>query len=243
MKNSLCLILLLSLSVVLFSQKSKKQVFQFWDSAGKVVREKDARYLTRIRYVNDTCWQFQHYEMMSPMISSGEYKDKDGTVRHGRSSFMRIDGTLDSTGHFVNNKPDGTWLYFSNNGRLATKKEYSMGDLLSTWNASDKIDHSNKPDVEAQFPGSNMEWQRYLIRNLRYPEYAMGRQIQGNVEMYFQIDAEGNVQDEILIQSVEFTLDNEALRLLRESRKWIPANKNGQKIASYKQQGIAFKTF
>jgi protein TonB len=158
---------------------------------------------------------------------------------------MRPDGTLDSTGHFMNGKPDGTWYYCNDNGAVIMHKEYSLGKLLSTWDAQGhsvdlKNPSSDRPDVEAEFPGAAPLWQRYLIKNLRYPLYAQKNKITGQVVTGFVVDTAGRIRNEILIRSVEFTLDAEALRLIRESSIWIPATKNGQKVNSYKEQPIRF---
>jgi TonB family protein len=246
MKNLLSIILLLSFSLASFSQKKKNEILQFYDAAGKTTKEKDAKYITRILVMNDTCWQFHRYKIMAPMISLNEYRDKEGKILHGRSSCMRPDGTLDSSGQFVNGKPNGTWLYFTSSGNIGMKKEYSMGELVSTWNAIDnnsgkKDSINNEPDVQAQFPGSAKGWSMYLISNLRYPVYARERRIQGAVILYFQVDTDGRVQEEMLLKSAELTLDNEGLRLLKESPSWLPATKNGQKVKSYVQQPVTFR--
>ena len=174
------------------------------------------------------------------MFTSIQYKEKGGQTRHGRASFMRPDGTLDSTGHFVNGLQHGIWLYFNGNGILTTKKEYSLGVLSSTWNAQDKKDSTN-PDKEAEFPDAVVGWQKHLIKNLRYPIYAQEHELQGTVIVYFQVDTEGNLHDMILLKSASLPLDDEAIRMLRISPKWIPATKNGQVVKSYKQQPVMFR--
>ena len=221
-------------------------LFQFWDVNGQAVTaEKNARFFTTIQKLNDTCWQMQNYEMMGPMISSEQYKDKAGTILHGRSAFMRTDGTLDSMGFFVNGRPNGIWMYFNNDGVLWGKKEYFNGEVISTWTPGQAgTDQKNtihdEPDTQAEFVGGSKAWLRYLLANLRYPEYAKSRNINGHVKLLFVIDENGRVTDDIVLKSAEFTLDNEARRLLRASPKWTPATKNGQKVKSYQKTGIGF---
>lgn len=245
MKNSASIVFLLLVSIVSYSQQSKPMTLQFWDADGKrVVNEKKAKFLTTVEKINDTCWQHQNYQMMGPLISSGAFKDKAGKVRHGRSSFMRTAGTLDSTGYFINGVLNGEWLYFDNNGNLIAKKNYLGGELVSLWD----IDEPSKgdilhdePDTPAKFAGGAVEWQRYLIRNLRYPLYAQQNKIVGNVQIYFLVDEEGRVRDNIVFKSVDVTIDNEARRLVIESPKWIPATKNGKNVKSFLQQGVQFR--
>lgn len=148
--------MLLALSLVSFSQKNKKPVFYFWDSAGKAVNEEKAFFFTLVSKTNDTCYQVLNYEIMGPLVSSEEFKDKEGKIRHGRSSYMRIDGTLDSTGHFTNSKPNGAWMYFNPDGNLINHKQYLMGELVSEPRKQptpqeEKVEYN--PDVQSQFNG------------------------------------------------------------------------------------------
>ncbi len=239
--------LLLFVWIFSFGQRNQKMIFRFWNAKGKATTEETkARFFTTTQKLNDTCWQIDNYNMMGPMVFSKQYKDKDGKVPHGRSAFMREDGTLDSIGSFVNGKQNGRWMYFDNNAVLRAAKEYSMDELLFTWNiGAGGIDQHNpfddKPDTPAEFSGGTDNWTRYLIRNLRYPQYAMGNNIVGSVKVLFMVDEKGRVTDDIILKSAEFTLDNEARRLLHESHQWIPATKNGQKVKSYQQTSVQFK--
>ena len=238
-------IALLSLAYLCGFGQQSNLTLQFWGSDGKRVgNEKEAKFVTTVQKINDTCWEYQHYQMKGPMIWSGQFKDKEGKVRHGRSSFMLTSGLLDSTGYFTNSIPNGEWLYFDNNGNLISKKYYAAGQVVSLWEidqpgTTDSL-HS-EPDTRATFSGGAVEWQRYLIRNLRYPLYAQQNKIIGSVQVYFLVDESGQVRDGIVFKSVDLTLDNEARRLVVESPKWIPATKNGKNVTSYQQQGVHFR--
>lgn len=241
MKNLLSLCIIISLSSICFSQKTNKAVFLFWDSTGKsAVPEKDASFFTVAQKINDTCWQRQNYIMRGPLVSSEQFKSKDEKIRHGQTAIMRPDGTLDSTGTFTNGKPDGRWVYYKENGNEMMEKQYVMGELVSSKN----IEGTSQSgfDTEASFQGGATGWQRYLIQNIRYPEYALNNKIQGEVKVGFFVDEKGRVRNEMVLKSVEFTLDYEALRLLRESPKWVPATSDEKKVTCYKQQGISFRS-
>lgn len=244
MKKLISIALLLVVGLPLFSQK-KQEFIQLRDKDGTVVAAtKDACYFTRIRYINDTCWQFQDYEVIGPMVSSRQFKDRDGLLAHGRSSFMRTNGTLDSTGSFVNGKPHGEWLYFDSAGTLISKKTYGPGDILEVSRAGADTDDSTGYFyfAEARFQNDHVGWLKYLNTNLRYPPTAFTNRVSSDVEVYFMIDTAGRVQDALLLRSAEFSLDDEALRLVRDSPVWIPAMQNGMKVDSYMQQRIQFRS-
>ena len=243
MKKLFGIVVLLASCLPLFSQK-KQDFIQLRDKDGTVVAStKSAWYFTRIRYINDTCWQFQQYEVIGPLVSSRQFKDPDGLLAHGRSAFMRPNGTLDSTGSFVNGKPHGEWLYFDSIGNLKSKKRYALGSISEVSNEDDdeKADSSGYfYFVEARFQNDDSGWSKYLQRNLRYPPIAFTNRVSSEVEVFFMIDTAGQVKDALLLRSAELTLDDEALRLVRDSPAWIPATQNGMKVDSYLQQRIQF---
>jgi periplasmic protein TonB len=248
MKHFVTPALFLLISITSLGQKSKKNdVFYLWDSAwNNVPKFENASFFTRVRYINDTCWQHYNYKIGGPLITFEEYKDREGKIAHGRFSYMRSDGTLDSIGNVLDGKLNGTWYFFSDTASVIMKKEYSRGRLLSVWKASDAIDprkdsSSENTEIESKFSGEPGSWAKYLVRNMKYPESAASKEIQGTVIVNFMIDAQGMTQDQFLSKSVEFTLDDEALRLIKQSPAWIPAMKNGRKVKSYKSQPIEFR--
>ena len=238
-------IALLSLAYLCGFGQQNNLTLQFWGSDGKRVgNEKKAKFVTTVQKINDTCWEHQIYQMKGPMIWSAQFKDKEGKVRHGRSSFMQTSGLLDSTGYFANSIPHGEWRYFDNNGNLITKKNYVAGQVVSLWEIDQPATTDtllSEPDTRASFSGGPVEWQRYLIRNLRYPDYAKQNKITGSVQVYFLVDETGQVRDNFVFRSADLTLDNEARRLIVESPKWIPATKKGRNVTSYHQQGVHFQ--
>jgi len=240
-------LLLLLFCGILFGQKSKSDIFYLWDSAwNNVPKVENAHFFTRVRFVNDTCWQHHNYKIGGPMLTLEEYKDREAKIPHGRFCYMDSLGRLDSTGHVVEGKVHGTWYFFSDTASVIMTKEYSYGRLLSVWNASDsrkeeKRKLNSEGDVESEFPGPVGAWSKYLIRNFTYPAAAQSKGIQGTVMVNFTIGTDGRIQDEFLTNSVEFTLDDEAVRLIKQSPKWIPATQNGRKVRSFKRQPVQFK--
>ncbi|NML19272.1 TonB family protein [Pseudoflavitalea sp. G-6-1-2] len=97
-----------------------------------------------------------------------------------------------------------------------------------------------KVEIESEYPGGTAAWQRYLYKNIRYPQDAQDSEIQGTVMVQFIVDKEGNVSDVEAISGPE-ELRAEAVRVIRKSGKWIPAVQNKNKVKSYKRQPIGFK--
>ncbi|HEV2483036.1 MAG TPA: TonB family protein [Puia sp.] len=58
----------------------------------------------------------------------------------------------------------------------------------------------------------------------------------------FIVDKEGNVSDVEAVSGPEAGgLREEAMRVIRQSGKWIPAIQNGRTVKSYKKQPVIFK--
>jgi TonB family protein len=85
--------------------------------------------------------------------------------------------------------------------------------------------------------GNNMG--KYIAYNLKYPEAAKEREIQGTVRLSFVVETNGNVSNIVVVNSVGGGCDNEAIRLIQET-VWIPAEKNGKYVRSYNMQDITF---
>jgi protein TonB len=98
-----------------------------------------------------------------------------------------------------------------------------------------------KVEIESDFPGGLSAWQRFLNKNLRYPDDAVNNEIQGTVIVQFIVDKEGNVSDVSAISGPEGGLREEAIRVIKKSGKWTPAIQNGRQVKSYKKQPIIFR--
>jgi len=97
-------------------------------------------------------------------------------------------------------------------------------------------------ESEAQFPGGMAAWARFLNKNLRYPEDAQNNEVQGRVVVQFVVDREGNVSDVEAISGPEQGgLREEAVRVIKQSGKWVPGNQNGKLVKSYKRQPVSFQ--
>ncbi|MBS1599037.1 MAG: energy transducer TonB [Bacteroidetes bacterium] len=97
-----------------------------------------------------------------------------------------------------------------------------------------------KVEIESDYPGGPGAWQRYLSKNLHYPDEAVNNEIQGDVVVQFIVDKEGNVSDVEAI-SGPAELRDEAVRVIKKSGKWTPAIQNGRQVKSYKKQPIKFR--
>ena len=85
--------------------------------------------------------------------------------------------------------------------------------------------------------GSNMG--KYIATNLKFPEAAKEREIQGTVRLSFVVETDGSVSNIVIVNSVGGGCDNEAIRLL-QGTIWIPAERHGVYVRSHNMQDITF---
>ena len=81
-----------------------------------------------------------------------------------------------------------------------------------------------------QFPGGDRELLNFLHSNIRYPQIALENGIQGRVVLKFVINADGSVGDISILQGIDRTLNEEAIRVVKTMPKWSPGRQNGRAV-------------
>ncbi len=250
----ICTIILCSASISLSAQNSQPdESFYVYDKNWKPVNNvKKAVYFTREKIVNDTCVVVNNYNMYGPMVSKEVFKDKEKTIAHGVWYFYdRNNGYPDSICTFQNNLAHGKWYYVNDTGRYYLEKQYANGRLIKTRDliredsikkaSGDTLKKEVKDGEESMFGGGVGSWMRYLQKNLIYPERALKSNVQGKVVVQFRVNMDGTVDDIDIFKSVEYSLDQESIRMIAISPRWTPAVKDGEKVNSFKRQPIIYR--
>ena len=82
-----------------------------------------------------------------------------------------------------------------------------------------------------EFPnGGQAALRRYLSKNLKYPENAQSRNIQGCVICQFVVNRDGTIADVRVIQSVDVSIDEEAVRVISTMPRWKPGIRQGNPV-------------
>lgn len=63
----------------------------------------------------------------------------------------------------------------------------------------------------------------------------------GNVIVMFVVNTSGKCVGVHLEKSVEFVLDEEAIRVIEHSPLWQPAIQNARKVNAYRRQPVTFR--
>lgn len=86
-------------------------------------------------------------------------------------------------------------------------------------------------EVMPEYPGGDDSLRFDLAKQIKYPEEASKKGIQGKVFVSFIVDEKGKIKDAKIARSVDPLLDKEALRVVSELHKtWTPGKDKGKVV-------------
>ena len=97
------------------------------------------------------------------------------------------------------------------------------------------------PEVYASYPGGDVAWKKYVKRNLKYPKKAWWDLIEGDVAVKLVIEKDGTISNAWNLTTTGYGFEQEAIRLIKQSGKWIPARHRGQVVKSEGELTILFR--
>lgn len=81
-----------------------------------------------------------------------------------------------------------------------------------------------------EFPGGMDKLMEYLSKNIKYPSIAQENSIQGRVIVEFVVNKDGSIVEPKVMRSVDTSLDNEAMRVIKSMPKWNPGKQRGKAV-------------
>lgn len=85
-------------------------------------------------------------------------------------------------------------------------------------------------DTKPQFPGGDAAYKKFLSRNVKYPQEALKKKLQGSVKVGFTVNPDGSIVNAKVERKVNALLDNEALRVVKSMPRWIPGLYQGKPV-------------
>jgi len=100
----------------------------------------------------------------------------------------------------------------------------------------------DKVEIEAKFPGGPPVWQKYLERNLNSNVAIMHGAPNGyyTVIVSFLVDEEGNISEVKDLFDPGYGTAQEAVRVIENGPRWIPAVQDGKNVKYRQKQSITF---
>lgn len=122
---------------------------------------------------------------------------------------------------------------------IKTKKKVILPAEISKVNVevneysdNQKMDiHSNNVIEEMpEFVGGMKELMKYIADNIKYPDQALTGKAQGNIEVNFIINQNGEVEKAKVAKDVHPALDAEAIRVISSMPDWNPGKVGGKSV-------------
>jgi antitoxin component YwqK of YwqJK toxin-antitoxin module len=187
-------------------------VWQTWDSLAK--KTDSVFYKNGLPYVK-AAYLFYH---------------KDGSL----SSYSLKD-SLQDTYHYISyneKKEIITEAFFK--GQKGILKTYETGNVRT-----DSL--FTREEVEATFPGGDIAWREYLERNLNRDVAVDNKAPAGiyKAVIKFVVSKDGKLEDIVAETNIGYGIEQEAIRVIKKSPKWIPAVQFGRKVRAYRRQPVS----
>ena len=77
---------------------------------------------------------------------------------------------------------------------------------------------------------ASLGFREYVGANLKYPEEAAKKGIQGTVYVQFIVEASGEVSNVKVLRGTNPSLDQEAIRIVKNSPRWTPGKQRGKNV-------------
>lgn len=156
-------------------------------------------------------------------------------------------GSVSSAGRWADDTLKvGVWVYYHENGKIQAKENYINGKVTacSCFTENEiELDSLLCISKEAIFPNETTGWIRFVQKNLNPMVPITKGAPEGiyTVMVQFKVDTEGNLKDVKALTKFGYGMEEEVLRMLSKSPKWIPATNLGKKINAYRKQPVTFQ--
>ncbi len=263
LKNTLTIVILCTFYSIASAQNSAELFYIFnkdWSPAKDL---KSATYFMQTKIENDTIYTCMYYQKNGPMVKWETFKDKNLQTPNGIFAWYNSRGDLDSSGMYLNGQKDQLWkLGFNYNGEPKITELYENGIFIKKTNyetkkvtlangaeeqlleSMPKVSSSLK-DIPAKYPNGDIPgWLNYISANLKTPDRFVlisGPRSSGKVGVEFKIDTLGKVESIFIFKSREWSVDSEAVRIIKAGGNWIPAEEDGIKTSYRHRQKITFQ--
>ncbi|MCC6584025.1 MAG: TonB family protein [Chitinophagales bacterium] len=108
--------------------------------------------------------------------------------------------------------------------------------------SQDSIQIYQPTELHASFPGGNDSLKYFIRKNIKIPQILQQFTFSGKVIVKFSIDENGLLNDIIVVKNTlgSDEVSQEAIRLVKNMPKWIPAYLDGKPVKSFYTLPITF---
>jgi protein TonB len=164
-----------------------------------------------------------------PVIVPDKELDKTEVPTDAEIENVQISNKTNDNGVYVDVVPPLLDVSTGSNTQIK-QKEVDFNEIFPT------------VQIEAQFPGGVKEWNKFLERTLNTDIPIENGAPAGRytVHVSFLVDKEGYVSDIQALNDPGYGIADEAVKVIKKSKQWVPAIQNGNKVIYRQTQSITF---
>ena len=168
-------------------------------------------------------------------------KQKD--IKQGTYTLNGRKGVVLS-GNYNNNKKSGIWKSYQSNGELYYTYDFDTESLIDFSPLKIFQYKEEEFDTPPILVRGEADFGVKVYSRVRYPSEAQKEGIQGRVMFALTVSEQGKISNVEIVRGGHESLKKEAMRALKSVMaivEWIPATKDGEKIATEVMYEVRFK--
>ncbi len=85
-------------------------------------------------------------------------------------------------------------------------------------------------EEQAEFPGGLDSMYAFIVKNLKYPELAKEKGIEGRVFVQFVIEKDGSISNVKILRGIGGGCEEAAVEMIKNMPKWKPGKQRGKPV-------------
>lgn len=164
----------------------------------------------------------------------------DSIVYNNDGTAVEVDwhsnGVISGAGRLKDDKMNGVWQFFHNNGRLAAEEVYDTGRLVSGkyFNKDGNMQDTPVNRESAEFPGGDKAWKKFVHRTSYFPgQYHITNANSATFVINVIVDEDGNLVEPFVSVPFNEVFEDIVLKGLKKSPRWLPAIHHNRSVVDY----------
>ncbi len=81
-----------------------------------------------------------------------------------------------------------------------------------------------------RYPKGEAEFMKFIAKNYKIPKKALKAEVNGTVIIQFIVEKDGTLSNFKVLQDLGYGTAEEAIRVLKKSKKWVAGKLNGESV-------------
>jgi TonB family protein len=217
--------LFFTILISIFIYPAVAQDTTYYDQEHKITKLKTDANFYRVVIKNDNNYWVREFSKNGKIISDEHFGDGKYLIHHGVSKLFYANGQVEVERNYINNVlEDNLWVFYEN-GKVRRTDAYKNGKLVKGMmfdSLGNEIPYCGEHEVQPEFPGGNINALRFISKNIKFPKSAYRANVNGSVFIKFVVEADGSINEVIILKTLHPECDAEAVRVIKAMPKWTP---------------------